>query len=200
MSKLYKSTKFIPFSEIEHLTSELFNQRFAAISTDIENIINKINDVLVNLQEDLPQSDLTLYPFDGTNIYVDSNANETQYGGLLYDSEEGKPATIKDVLLSTLKILSYIDNGLKEGVSIGDYNSPQNIAASGTYSVPWIYTDGVFKSSLMVKNSDGTTQEIKDFDVTISYSPTNNEIVITNNDATNAIDIFGYIWHPLFTF
>lgn len=200
MSKIYKSTEFVPFSNIEHLTSELFNQRFAAISTDITNIISAINNILINLQEDLPYNDLTTHPFDGTNIYVDSQANENQYGGLLYDSIEGKPATIKDVMLSTLKILSYIDNGLKEGSSIGSYNAPENIAASGTYSVPWIYTDGIFKSSLMVKNADGTTQEIKDFDVTVSYSPSNNEIVITNNDANNAINVFGYIWHPLFTF
>ena len=187
--KIQQSTTYQEFQKLEHLTANALNSRFSTIYNDIKTLVANWNNFIYPIEQSLKDGNLQNNNFDGTNILVDKNATSSDNGGLLYDPDADKPATIKDAILTIMQTLAFVDNGMKEGIKIDNIT----LAASGTYSINnIIFSDNIYVPYVFNSN-DGSPADV-------SYTCINGEITITNNDTVNPITIYGYIWHPVFTF
>jgi hypothetical protein len=170
-----------------------------AVVNDLEALAAILNNDISPILRTLPEAtdvNPRVGNFDGTNIYLDSNASKDKDKGVFFDTISQRPMTIYEVLIFFLRIIADLNNGLKEGVTIGNIASPIVINAGSTYSVSWPYLDGLFDYQLQVLNNN---MIYKAANITVGIDTVTKEIKITNNNNTN-ISIFGVIWHPVYTF
>jgi len=198
MTELKQATAFSPLGVNAQLTSSFLNGVLSGHFNDIENIITAINDNLYKMTQSLVSSDFVGgKELDGTNIKVDASDSGSLYGGLFYNSDAGRAATISEVLLSLTEILAYIDNGLREGISIGTIDTKTAITGSSTLSNTWPYPDKMFSAKLFYLDGPDVKDAVLDGMVTIHVNGTN--IIITNT-TVSTINIWGKLWHPVFNF
>ena len=170
-----------------------------AVVNDLESLANILNTDISPILRSLPET-IDINPrignFDGTNIYLDTNATNEKDKGIFYDFINQRPMTIYEVFIFFLRIIADLNNGLKEGVTIGNIASPITISAGSTYSISWPYLDGLFDYQLQVLSNN---MIYKATNITVGIDTTTKEIKITNNNSAN-ISVFGVIWHPVYTF
>lgn len=182
------------------INSDDLNSFFKAVATDLAAIQNFINNTLNPLLASLPDNTSKL---DGANIFVDQAAAGTKDYGVLFltdpnNPSNNRPLTIYEAYLNMIQILANTENGMREGVTVGNFSQPQTLAIGASVSFTWPYTDKIFKNMLFVV-SGATVSEATSSQLSISVNTSTNQITITNTSGAS-ISFWGYIWHPVLTF
>lgn len=157
-------------------------------------ILNQIVD-LINTLNNNPSV------LDGTSILVDNEASEIKDNGVFYfehptDSEQNRPATLYETLLLFLQLIANNTNGLREGVKVGAYSSKVAISNGAYVEYDWPYIDYMFEYKLYGEATD-TVSKLDSSDITVTVDISDKKIKITNVSG-GTLNIWGYLWHPVF--
>ena len=165
---------------------------------DINALSTLINDTMLPIFRSIPMGD-GIDPIqnglDGKSIFVDGQASTIKDNGLFFNINENRPLLVYEIMMLFVKLIANIHNGLKEGLSIGSITAPVEILNSEFVDYTWQYFDAAFDSYLFSISTNTVTK----IDPLISVNYLNKTIRITNNTGST-INIFGYIWHPVFSF
>ncbi len=166
------------------------------VSSDIAVLADTVNTIAQSFNTLRSPSESSL---DGTNILVDSEASPTKDFSLLYSEFEGRALTIYEAFMFFMQILANTENGLREGVSIGTYIYPVTIEAGDTATFDWPFSDCMFETFLFQINNDVVSRISTGLDITVDASVTPSQLLI-NNTSGSTVNIYGKVWHPVFTF
>lgn len=175
-------------------------------SSDLRSFVEGVSSdiaVLADTVNTIAQSFNTLrHPnissLDGTNIVVDASASLTKDFSLLYSEFEGRALTVYEAFMFFMQILANTENGLREGISVGIYSYPATINAGESIAFDWPFADSIFEPFLFQVSGD-VVSRISTLTITVDTSVTPSQLLI-NNTTGDTVNIYGYIWHPVFTF
>ena len=192
------STFNLTIAKNSPISSEELNGFTQAAASDLQNLSLMINDIFIKLISSLPD-----YPsinaidngIDGANVMVDNDATAVKDSGLFFNTAENRPFTIYEALLFLMQVMANTENGMREGLRVGSYSAPVTINNGAYVEYDWSYTDYQFKEIL--NNISGNT--VSKANVSVTISNLTNKIIITNSSGS-AVNIFGYLWHPVLSF
>lgn len=205
ISRFYQTNFPLQIAKRSELSSEELSAFFASANNDITSIGEILNNSIIPLATSLPDFDPNIQPFDGKTFYVDSEAEENKDNGFFYnvhpsDSGQNRPTTVYETFLYLLQHIANIENGLREGVAIGTKGSPVTIDSGAQASYPWPYLDSAFDYLLYFENNEGYIEKLTDNSLTVQVDTSTSPTLIITNDTDAPISLWGYIWHPVFTF
>ena len=192
------STFPIDIADRAPLSSESLRAFVDSVSDDLANLGNTVNEDILGILNTLPETDgvdAKTSGLDGTALYVDSNGSSAKDYGLFYNAASGRPLSVYETFLFFIQIISNMDNGLKEGISVGSITAPVTIAKGGSVTFDWPYFDGTFDDKLFQKTNN-TITKVSDLNVSVDYAAKK----ITIQSPTSDITLWGYIWHPVYSF
>lgn len=193
------STMPIPIASRGPISSEELRSFISACSNDFNTIADFLNNYALKLAGALPNETginaLSAQKLDGANLYADASAAETKDRGLFWNTEQNRPMTIYETFILYIQLMANIQNGLREGVSIGSKAVPVEIGIGSPIEVEWPYLDGLFEVYLF-SISGGVISKFTP--TSVSVNDTTKVLSITYTGSTT--QVYGYVWHPVFTF
>lgn len=190
------NTTAAPFTTPVHgaLNSQFLNSFVKAVCADLTRIVDSVNNNVLKPLSTLPEGfNPESSNLDGCNIYTDAGASESKDFGIFYLKDNSRPATIYETFLLILQILANIENGMREGVSVGSFIDKVTVGPGSPLIYSWPYTDAAFEPLLFEQSGDSVTKAQLDVNVNV----TNKTLTINSASSKN---IWGYIWHPVLTF
>lgn len=172
-----------------------------ATVNDLASLSVLINSKIVQILKTLPETpkqNAIENGFDGKSIYVDNNAANDVDNGLFYHIDEQRPMSIYESMLLIVQILANIENGLREGVAIGSISDPIAIANTETVEYEWPYFDGAFEVKLFSDDGSGIITDASNLlNISVDYI---NKKILLNNTSGDTVTVYGFLWHPVFSF
>jgi len=205
ISKFNPKTFAMAVAEKGTLSSEKLNAFTEAIAVDMASLRDKLNNYILKTMNSLPSDfDPSTDTFDGHAIYLNSNAKDSDNNVFWFehptDSSQSRPLTIYEAMLLFLQVLANIENGMREGVKLGDVTNKLEFSGNETKQYPWLYADGLHKVFLF-EESGNQIKPISDadFNVYIDTTTTDHNLTVVNNTISTK-RIWGYVWHPVLSF
>lgn len=186
-------------SSVAPLSSDELKSFSEAAVNDLNSLSILLNDYIVKIFKTLPdttgQNALT-NGFDGKAFYVDGTSTNDIDNGLFYHQDEARPLSVYESLLMVIQIIANIENGLREGVRVGSVSAPIQLTDGSFVEYEWPYFDGAFQASLFSISAGVITQNTA-LTITVDYNQ--KKIILTNNSGITQ-EVYGFLWHPVFSF
>jgi hypothetical protein len=171
-----------------------------ATVNDLASLSSLLNDKVLKILATLPETteqNALLNGMDAKALYVNNSSTINTDNGLFFNVSQNRPMSVYESLLLMIQIIANTENGLREGVAVGTITSPIPILNGGSVEFEWPYFDGIFEAKLYAITGSTITSVNNALTIEVNYS--NKKIYLINNSGFT-VSVYGFLWHPVFSF